>query len=91
MLVSILTNPARVFHLSNGLDAMNDRDQSPLAITLKSQLIRHINGNLSDPVLALSVENLMAVYSIRIGTMVYDSGRGQEVRPFISIKVRVMR
>lgn len=78
-LASILANPARVYHISSGLDAMNDRDPSPLAMTLRSQLIRHINENLSDPALALSIENFTAVHSIKVGTMIYDLGRGQEV------------
>lgn len=80
VLATFLSNPARVYHLSSGFDAMNDRGPTSLGMTLKSQLIEHLNENLSDPALALSVENLAAVHSIRIGTMLYELGTGEEVR-----------
>ncbi|KAL9624128.1 MAG: hypothetical protein Q9160_001650 [Pyrenula sp. 1 TL-2023] len=80
VLATFLSNPARVYHLTSGFDAMNDRGPTSLGMTLKSQLIKHLNDNLSDPAIALSVENLAAVHSIRIGTMLYELGTGEEVR-----------
>ncbi|KAL9110203.1 MAG: hypothetical protein Q9227_005264 [Pyrenula ochraceoflavens] len=77
-LASILIDPARVYHIFSNLDAVKDRQASPTAVVLKQQLIQKINNNLIDPVQAVSIENLAAVMSIRIGSNVYEWGTRKE-------------
>ena len=69
-LASILVDPARVYHIFSNLDAVKDRRASPTSVVLKQQLIQKINRSLTDPVQAVSIENLTAVLSIRIGSNV---------------------